>query len=62
MNVDTPNNNETEGNSTYHKDVNIQHKWKMIIINSTYWGNLHITALVLSINKSLDNIQIKNIN
>ena len=26
MDVDIPPNNETEGISTYHKDVNIQHK------------------------------------
>ena len=26
MDVDIPNNIETEGISTYHKDVNIQHK------------------------------------
>ena len=26
MDIDIPNNNETEGISTYHKDINIQHK------------------------------------
>ena len=26
MDVDIPNNNETEGISTYHQDVNIHHK------------------------------------
>ena len=51
--VDIPNNNETEGISTYHKHFNIQHKWTMIIINST--------KLKLSINKFLGNTKLKSL-
>ena len=61
MDVDIPNNNETEGISTYHRDVNIHHKWTMISINSTYWGNIHITKLILLNNKCLDDFKIKSL-